>query len=412
MRDVVGGVYQVQERLGEGGMGVVYRGVHRLTEQEVAIKALPPEMSADPALRERFLREAKVLERLEHPNIVSLVNFLEEDERFYLVMQYVRGAALADVFDEGERMPAANVVALAKDVLSALAHAHEQGVVHRDIKPDNILLRKDGRFLVTDFGVAQMAGTTRMTSTGVAVGTVWYMSPEQVMGLPIDHRSDLYSLGVMLYELISGDLPFPSDSDYEVRKGHVEAPPPRLSRSCPEVPSWLRQVVHRSLAKSPDDRFPSSQAFLNALDEGPRRPANESSQPRPAAAARPAPASTTSPSEALARRASKAPGSPSQPATGPGASLRGKSVKAMLFCGRCGNQFVPKNPLAVGGLETMCPVCWIKDPEPFEPADPFTWGMSLLFLAIVLGTTGLIFGEVAVLLVAALAAGGAYWVKR
>ena len=263
MSQLVGGLYELEELLSEGGMGLVHRGVHHLTRQEVAIKVLPPELSSNPELRARFLREAQVLARLEHPNIVSLLNFLEDGDRFYLVMQLIRGKTISDAFDWSEPIPVDDVLHVANGVLAALTHAHKQDVVHRDIKPDNILLRDEGGIMVADFGVAKLAGVSRMTSTGMAVGTVWYMSPEQIMGQAVDARSDLYSLGVTLYEMLKGSLPFPSESDYEVRKGHVEEPPPPLSAEA--APPWLSDIVHKALSKDPSKRFQDAQAFLAAI---------------------------------------------------------------------------------------------------------------------------------------------------
>ena len=260
---LVGGVYELGELLGEGGMGQVYRARHHLTDQDVAIKVLSPALSGDLHLRERFIGEAKALARLDHTNIVSLMNFIEEEGRFFLVMQYVQGMSLDDRLAAGP-LSAQEAVSISEQVLAALEHAHGQGVVHRDIKPDNILLRHDGVVKVTDFGVARILGSARMTSTGVAVGTVWYMAPEQIMGADVDARTDLYAFGVTLYEMLSGRVPFDSESDYEVRKGHVEDRPIALDKVS-DVSPRLAEAVGRALEKSPDSRYSSAGGFRKAL---------------------------------------------------------------------------------------------------------------------------------------------------
>ncbi|MBI5526144.1 MAG: SUMF1/EgtB/PvdO family nonheme iron enzyme [Deltaproteobacteria bacterium] len=297
---IVGGQYEVKDKLGEGGMGMVLRGVHKLTGQEVAIKMLPPELSKDPGIRTRFINEAKTLAKLDHPNIVTLYNFLEENERFFLVMQFCPGNTLEGMVRKGGALKVEEAVRVFKDILGALSYAHARGVIHRDIKPANIIVQNDGRVKVMDFGIARIAGAGRLTATGIAVGTVWYMSPEQIRGAELDARSDLYSLGITLYEVLTGTVPFNSESDYEVRKGHVEEVPrsPRAMR--PDLPEYVEKAILKSLAKKPEERFQSSEEFAKGLDDpnsmfsgaipvvDPRK-ASVPPAPQAAAAAAPAP---------------------------------------------------------------------------------------------------------------------------
>ena len=281
---VIDGVYRVGRLLGEGGMGQVWLGEHRITGQKVAIKALAPELCRKPKLVERFIQEARMLASLDHPNVVGLVNFVEEAGQMYLLMQYVEGRTLGELLELQGQLPIDEAVDITRQVLAGLTHAHAQGMVHRDIKPENVIVRGDGVVKVADFGVARIVGSSRMTQTGLAVGTVQYMSPEQIKGEEVDGRSDLYSVGVTLYEALCGHLPFPSDSDFEVRRAHVERRPPPMSRT--EASAALRAAIDRSLEKSPDRRFQSASEFSDAIEAAGTMPSTELRHTLPPAAPR------------------------------------------------------------------------------------------------------------------------------
>ncbi len=263
---IIGKNYEVVKKLGEGGMGVVYKAVHNLSGQEVAIKMLPPELSQDEGIRTRFINEARLLAKLDHPNIVTLYNFLEEDQKFYLIMQFVKGKTLEDHIREKGKLPVDEAVNIFSQVCDALGYAHELGVIHRDIKPANIMITPDMRVKVMDFGIAKLTGGTKLTATGIAVGTVWYMSPEQIRGAELDARSDLYALGITLYEALTGRVPFNSESDYEVRKSHVEVNPPSPLMHDSSLPQAAETVLLKVLSKNPADRYQNAQEFKKAIE--------------------------------------------------------------------------------------------------------------------------------------------------
>ncbi len=264
-RLVIGKNYEVEKKLGEGGMGIVYKAVHNLSGQEVAIKMLPPELSQDEGIRTRFINEARLLAKLDHPNIVTLYNFLEEDQRFYLIMQFVKGKTLEEYIKEKGKLSVDEAVEIFSQVCDALGYAHNLGVIHRDIKPANIMITPDMRVKVMDFGIAKLTGGTKLTATGIAVGTVWYMSPEQIRGAELDARSDLYALGITLYEALTGRVPFNSESDYEVRKSHVELNPPSPLSLDSSLPQAVDTVLMKVLAKNPADRYQNAEEFKKAL---------------------------------------------------------------------------------------------------------------------------------------------------
>lgn len=276
------GNYLVSSELAQGGMGAVYRGRHQTLPREVVVKSIllssfPPQ--AQEQLKARFVREAYIQSQLDHPNIVRVYEFFTTTENYYLVMEFVNGMSLRDLLKRQGALAPNQAVAIFKQALAALDYAHNfsyvdesgrplTGIIHRDIKPANLLLDGMARLKITDFGIVKLAGERSMTRTGFNPGTVEYMSPEQIRGLEVDARSDLYSLGVSLYEALSGRLPFPyseTGSEYEVLKGHMEVPPPPLSQLAPQVPAALAAIVMRSLAKEPNDRFASAADFLDAL---------------------------------------------------------------------------------------------------------------------------------------------------
>ncbi len=280
------GNYRVTSELAHGGMGTVYRGQHVHLPREIVVKsillsAFSP--SAQSHLKARFRREAYIQSQLDHPNIVRVYEFFAAEDNYYLVMEYVPGMTLRDLLSRQGVPTPAQAVYLCKQALSALDYAHNfnyvdesdlrhTGIIHRDIKPANILLDNKGKLKITDFGIVKVLGeqgtSGGMTQTGFHPGTVEYMSPEQLLGLDIDVRSDLYSLGVTFYEMLSGHLPFErsaTGSDWEVRKGHIEMTPPPILQYRPDLPPTLAAIIMRSLQKSPNERFQTAAEFLEAL---------------------------------------------------------------------------------------------------------------------------------------------------
>ena len=212
------GNYRLVEKLGEGGMGTVYLGVDVMLERKVAIKMLLPEIASQQDIVERFRAEAVTLARLNHPSIATLFNFFRDGNQYFMVMEYVAGRTLETAIRETGALPVDRAVAVMCKVLDGIEHAHELGVQHRDLKPANIMLLDSGGVKVMDFGIARLLGAARMTRSGRIVGTLEYLAPERVRGQEGDVRSDLYSMGIVLYEMLTGRLPFTSDSDYDLMR--------------------------------------------------------------------------------------------------------------------------------------------------------------------------------------------------
>jgi serine/threonine protein kinase len=259
--------YEIVDIIGQGGMAVVYRARHKMTEQEVALKILPPELAAHAQVKSRFLDEAKALAQLDHPNIVHLYNFGQENGCFVLAMQFVQGATWERMILESGKQPWQVAARICLDVIKALEYAHGRGIVHRDMKPSNVLVREaDGTATVMDFGIAKMTTSSKLTATGQTMGTVRYMSPEQVRGLSVDHRTDIYSLGATLYEAVCGDTPFDGETHFEIMTKHLNEPPPPPSAIGIEVPPAFERAMMRALAKRPEDRFQSAADFRAELE--------------------------------------------------------------------------------------------------------------------------------------------------
>jgi serine/threonine protein kinase len=263
--DVVGD-YQVTGVLGRGGMGKVFRVRSLLTDREEAMKVLLPGFDDNPELDDRFLREIKVHARLQHPNIAALRTALRVGERLYMLVELVEGSSLAEKLRDGP-LPVSLSVDWMTQVLSALAYAHECGVIHRDIKPANILIADNGAVKLTDFGIARAEDAARLTSTGHAVGTLAYMSPEQVRADPVDARSDLYSLGLTLYEMVTGRRAIQGETAHSLMNAQLMTMPVEPTELNPGVPTWLSVVIMRALAKEPDKRFQTAEEFKNALTD-------------------------------------------------------------------------------------------------------------------------------------------------
>ncbi|HLJ16793.1 MAG TPA: serine/threonine-protein kinase [Bryobacteraceae bacterium] len=259
------GDYQVLAVLGAGGMGQVYKVRNAISDRIEAMKILLPNLEADPDLADRFLREIKVQATLDHPNIAALHTAQRVDNQIVMVMEYVEGTTLEKLLEHGP-IPLASAVDCVCQVLSALAYAHARGVIHRDIKPANMMLTPAGTVKLMDFGIARMTADRRLTQTGKTVGSLFYMSPEQIQGATeLDARSDLYSLGVSLYELVTGRRPFQGDSDYSIMAAHLQQNPVPPIQLDPNVPSALNEIILTSIAKEPAQRFQSADALHTAL---------------------------------------------------------------------------------------------------------------------------------------------------
>jgi serine/threonine-protein kinase len=264
----LGHQYEVESEIGRGGMSVVYRARDLRLNRTVAIKVLPPELAYDPAIRTRFTREAQTSAQLSHAHIVPIYDVGEREGIAYFVMTLVTGGNLAALLAREPRQPIDEVRRLLCEIADALAYAHLRGVIHRDIKPDNILLDADsGRAIVTDFGIARaIEAGTRLTITGNALGTPGYMSPEQAVGeREIDGRSDIYSLGVLAYQMVTGRLPFSGGNTMALLLKHVNERPQPIVELRPEAPRPLRDAIERALAKAPEDRWPTAASMRQAL---------------------------------------------------------------------------------------------------------------------------------------------------
>jgi serine/threonine protein kinase len=283
---VLSATYELDREIGRGGMGIVYRARDKRLKRPVAIKLLPPELAFRSEIRSRFLKEAETAAQLSHPCIVPIYSVDEKDGLVFFVMAFVDGDNLAKRIHDRGAMDPTEVRRIVRDVADALAYAHGHGVVHRDIKPDNILLDgPNGRPMVTDFGIARAIsdGDARLTATGIAIGTPAFMSPEQSAGdRDLDGRSDLYSLGVVAYQMLCGDLPFNASNTPALLVKHLSERPVPIDQRCANVPPDLGRAVMLCLEKRPEDRFPTAQALVTALDTGdvPNVPA-----PRPLPAA-------------------------------------------------------------------------------------------------------------------------------
>ena len=266
LAEALAGQYAVEREIGRGGMGIVYLARDLKLDRLVAIKTLPPHLAGNADVRERFLREARTAAHLSHPNIVPIHRADEIGGQVFFVMGYVDGDSLAQRIQAAGRPPFAETVAQLRDVALALGYAHARGVVHRDVKAENILIdRATGRAVVTDFGIARLAESKQLTATGQVLGTVHYMSPEQVTGEAMDGRSDVYAVGVVAFLAFSGRFPFDSETPSAILVSHVTRSAPRLLDVAPDVPPRLAAVVDRCLAKSPADRFDSCGALAEAL---------------------------------------------------------------------------------------------------------------------------------------------------
>ena len=264
--EVVADRYELEELVGTGGMSSVFKARDRLLERQVALKILHEHYLADADYVERFRNEARAVAQLAHPNIVTVIDRGEQDGRQFIVFEYVEGENLKQVVTRSGALPVREAVDLALQIARALGYAHQRGIVHRDVKPQNVILNEDGRAKVTDFGIARSLDVDGMTQTGTVLGTSDYIAPEQAQGQRVDEKTDVYSLGVVLYELLSGELPFRGEGFVAVAMQHVNEPPPSVLDRRGDVPPRLALAIERAMAKRPEDRHASMDEFVADLE--------------------------------------------------------------------------------------------------------------------------------------------------
>ncbi len=339
------GSYRVATLIGQGGMGEVYRGVHPEIGSRVAIKVLTTDAARAPGVTERFFAEARAVNVVRHEGIVSVIDLSRlPDGRPYIVMEYLEGAPLARVLELHRPAPLGAVVQILLNVLDALGAAHAQGITHRDVKPDNVFVTSTGRVKVLDFGIAKLrpdiAGLSGATRTGALLGTPYYMSPEQARGLTVDHRSDIYSVGVIAFEALTGQRPFDAENLFDLLRQQIEVRPRALRELRPEIPPALESVALRALEKDAAHRFQSAQDFADALRQvAPFLPATSfvTLTGVPAGSPRPILAGGFTPSGIPERVAQTAPTAPGYAATlreaGPEAGKRGMGGPTLAVIG-------------------------------------------------------------------------------
>ena len=248
--------YEILQKVGEGGMATVYRGRHTTLGRDVAVKVLHPHLSSSQRNRLRFEREAKAIEHLDHPNIVQIFDYSGVDsEECYIVTEYIDGLTLQEFIQEIERMPSEATSVLGIKLVRALDYAHQRGIIHRDLKPENVMLRRDGELKLMDFGIARFLEDSQMTMTGALVGSPAYMSPEQAMEQRLDRRSDLFSLGTLLYYLVVGQLPFTGSNPSIILRNIIDGNHAQVLEIAPDVSPALASVIERLLQTEPDNRF-------------------------------------------------------------------------------------------------------------------------------------------------------------
>jgi serine/threonine-protein kinase len=274
MTEEMFGRYRLDELIGQGGMGEVYRAHDLERKRVVALKRLPAHLAGDREFQTRFRREAEVAARLTEPHIVPIHDYGEIDGRLFIDMRLVTGTDLGRLIERDGPAPADRAVDIITQLAGALAAAHAEHLIHRDLKPSNVLLTDTAFVYLIDFGIAHSPAATAMTATGLTIGTLAYMAPERFLGRPIDHRVDIYALGCLLYQSLTGQAPFPGEGP-ELMYGHLNTPPPAPSRLRPELPPSLDRVVARALAKDPDERYPTATALAESAQQAitdPHRP--------------------------------------------------------------------------------------------------------------------------------------------
>jgi serine/threonine-protein kinase len=281
------GGYRIDSLLGRGGMGTVYLATHERLERKVALKVIAPELARDEGFRARFLRESQLAAALDHPNVIPIYDADAVEGVLYLAMRFVEGPTLQAMIREQGSLSSADTVRIAEQIGGALDAAHRAGLVHRDVKPANILVAEPGKHAyLCDFGLAKRTSSQGTTKTGSFLGTVDYCSPEQIQGRALDGRADLYSLGCVLFHCLAGDTPYARDSEFAVLQAHLQDPPPSLTAVRPGLPRSVDEVISAAMAKDPDDRYPTGEALAASFSQA-------MSDPGEGAATRVAPTAAT-----------------------------------------------------------------------------------------------------------------------
>ena len=283
--DLLAERYRIDSQVGIGGMGTVFSALDQRLNRQVAVKVLKEELSADPRFVERFRREARSAAALSHPNLANVFDYGEDSGRYFIVMELVKGRDLARVMREEGPLELDRARSIAEQIANALGHAHAAGLIHRDVKPQNVIVPDDGSVKVTDFGIARATGESTLTATGTIMGTAQYLSPEQASGETPGPFSDVYSLGIVFYEMVTGAVPFTGDSPISVALRHVREAVPPPSSIDPAIPHEIDEIVARATAKQPEDRFPDGNAFAAALAGRPQGPTTQvlaAGEPAPA----------------------------------------------------------------------------------------------------------------------------------
>ncbi|MFC4544831.1 protein kinase [Paenactinomyces guangxiensis] len=264
----MGGRYQIIQHVGGGGMASVYKAKDLILNRFVAVKVMNEQSNHDPDFIRRFIREAQATAKLSHPHVVNVHDVGYEGQTYYMVMEYMEGPTLKQWIARRGSLSFEEIISIAVQICEGLTHAHEQGIIHRDIKPHNIMSTSDGRFKVTDFGISRSIRTSStITKAGTVMGSVHYFSPEQARGLEIGFTSDLYSLGVVLYEMATGRVPFDGDEPVAIALKHVQEPLPDLRKFNPQLPEGMVRVIQKAMAKDPNHRYQSADEMRQALEQ-------------------------------------------------------------------------------------------------------------------------------------------------